>query len=156
MAVPGCLICGYLTEDLSVLFQTEHWVAQLAVEQGYLGHTFITATEHTASLSDLPEDQWQDLHRTIRRFENGLREATGARVFNWVCLMNDGFKHPDPQTHVHWKVRPRYDHPVKIAGTEFSDPNFAHHYDKSRDHDHMAPPGSGLRADIEHHLKGHF
>jgi diadenosine tetraphosphate (Ap4A) HIT family hydrolase len=154
--VDGCQICAYLTDGTTALFETVHWRAVLAVEQGYLGHTFLTLRRHKPSLSELSSAEWGDLHRSIRRFESAICTTFGARNFNWVCLLNDAFQAPDPKPHVHWKVRPRFDQPVNIAGITFADPNFGYHYDKSHDHDHMAEPGSRFRQELEATLKGHL
>jgi diadenosine tetraphosphate (Ap4A) HIT family hydrolase len=66
----------------------------------------------------------------MKEFEAGIKVAFGADLFNWACLMNNAFKTPHPQPHVHWHVWPRYRRPVQIGTHTFTDPNFGHHYDK--------------------------
>ncbi|HUD11487.1 MAG TPA: HIT family protein [Candidatus Saccharimonadia bacterium] len=149
----GCQICRYLTDGTTPLIESDHWVGYLSPDQGYLGHTFIELRRHEPSLTGLSEPEWSDLHQVISRFEHAIRLSFDAQVFNWVCLMNDAFKSDDPRPHVHWKVRPRYARPVQIGPAQFSDPNFAHHYDKAHDRDHVAPLGEPLRESIETAIK---
>jgi diadenosine tetraphosphate (Ap4A) HIT family hydrolase len=129
---PDCKIC-YLLEDPQIgqtVFSTRWWRVVLNSDQAYLGHASVTLTEHQASLGDLTDEQWQDLQVVIRKYESACRQAFGATVFNWVCLMNDAFKEQPPTPHVHWKVRPRYLKAPLVGAYKYSDPNFGHHYDK--------------------------
>jgi diadenosine tetraphosphate (Ap4A) HIT family hydrolase len=129
---PECEICTTL-EDPQVgqtVFSTRWWRVVLNSDQAYLGHAFITLTEHKASLTELTNEQWQDLLTVIRKYENACRVAFDATLFNWVCLMNDAYKEAAPTPHVHWKVRPRYLKAPLVGAYRYSDPNFGHHYDK--------------------------
>ena len=42
--------------------------------------------------------------------------------------MNNAYKSENPMPHVHFHLRPRYKHPVKINGQTFIDNEFARHY----------------------------
>jgi diadenosine tetraphosphate (Ap4A) HIT family hydrolase len=130
---PDCQICEIL-EDPQVgqtVFSTRWWRVALNPDQAYLGHAFVTLTEHQAALSQLSAEQWQELQTVIQKYEAACRRAFGATLFNWVCLMNDAYQQPVPAPHVHWKVRPRYARPPQVGAYRYSDPNFGHHYDKS-------------------------
>ena len=42
--------------------------------------------------------------------------------------MNNAYQLTPAKPHVHWHVKPRYDHKVELMGEVFQDPNFGHHY----------------------------
>ena len=42
--------------------------------------------------------------------------------------MNDFYKDPAPDPHLHIHVRPRYDKPVMLNGNVYLDSEFGHHY----------------------------
>ncbi len=42
--------------------------------------------------------------------------------------MNDFYKDPVPDPHLHIHVRPRYDKPVMLNGNVYLDSEFGHHY----------------------------
>jgi diadenosine tetraphosphate (Ap4A) HIT family hydrolase len=113
-----------------MVFESEYWRVTLAREQSYLGRAYVTAREHRASLPELTTDQWLDLKAVMARYEAAVREAFGADLFNWSCLMNDAFKAEQPEPHVHWHVRPRYQTAPVVNGVSYPDPNFAHQHDR--------------------------
>lgn len=125
----SCEVCELLAAGEEPIIETMHWRVGLADDQTYLGRAFVTLKTHVGSLSVLSTEQWQELHGVIRRYETACREAFGARLFNWGCLMNNTFKTAEPAPHVHWHVRPRYDRPVTVAGEAFQDEAFGHHYE---------------------------
>ena len=42
--------------------------------------------------------------------------------------MNSFYKEPAPDPHLHIHVRPRYDKPVVLNGSTYTDNEFSHHY----------------------------
>jgi hypothetical protein len=64
--------------------------------------------------------------------ETALQLAFGSVNFNWACMMNFAYKKQPHNSHVHWRVRPRYLRVVEVNGVKFEDPDFGDHY--SRDH----------------------
>ena len=54
-------------------------------------------------------------------------------MFNWTCLMNNYYKKKSPAPLVHWHFRPRYNHEVDFNNEKYTDSEFAHHYNKSRE-----------------------
>ena len=125
-----CDVCTILPKNNYVLLESDYWVVSLAADQSWLGRSYITAKQHTSSLSDLSTEQWDDLHHVIQRYEHAVTSAFQADLFNWACLMNDAFKEPHhPQSpHVHFHVRPRYKNPVTLSGIVFTDEEFGKHY----------------------------
>lgn len=128
----GCEICPLLAEqsanDDNVLLQTDGWVVVLDRNQPYLGRSFVTARNHTATISDLSADEWSDLHVAMKKMEEAIKSAFGADVINWECLMNNAIKAGQP-THVHWHLYPRYLGGAVFAGEEFPDPKWPRHLD---------------------------
>lgn len=120
------LLVGQTAADDNVIFQTERWVAVLDKNQCYLGKSFITLRQHKETLSDLDEADWMELHHVIRQLERAVKEAFGADVCNWECLMNNAVKAGQP-THVHWHLHPRYLAGATFAGEEFPDPKWPRH-----------------------------
>ena len=57
-----------------------------------------------------------------------MKAVLGAVLCNWSCLMNSFYKDADPDPHLHIHVRPRYDKPVVLGGSAYTDREFGHHY----------------------------
>ncbi|MHA1401689.1 MAG: HIT family protein, partial [Candidatus Heimdallarchaeaceae archaeon] len=81
---------------------------------------------------NLTDEEMLDFANNVRLVEKTLTEAFGASMFNWSCLMNNAYKKQPSNPHVHWHCRPRFKNDVSFAGTVFSDPDFAHHYNNKR------------------------
>jgi diadenosine tetraphosphate (Ap4A) HIT family hydrolase len=130
-----CDICAMLLppwpED-QVVLSTEYWRVALAPDQIYLGRVYVTYLEHVPSLSSLSNEAGAEYWRVVRRYENAVRAAFGADLFNWGCLMNDTFKTDHPVPHVHYHVRPRYAQAPVVYGNSYADPNFGHHYQREQ------------------------
>lgn len=120
--------------EKDVIFETKHWRVILADEQTYLGRVIVYLKRPAGSLADLTQEEWSDMHFMISVVEEAIRKAFDARLFNWGCLMNHGFRIKPYTPMVHWHMRPRYDHPVEFAGYRFIDPNFGSHYNESADY----------------------
>jgi diadenosine tetraphosphate (ap4A) hydrolase and other HIT family hydrolases-like protein len=124
------LLVGQTAADDNVILQTERWVAVLDKNQCYLGKSFITLRQHKETLSDLDEADWMELHHVIRQLERAVKEAFGADVCNWECLMNNAVKAGQP-THVHWHLHPRYLGGATFTGEEFPDPKWPWHLENT-------------------------
>lgn len=124
------LLVGQTAADDNVILQTERWVAVLDKNQCYLGKSFITLRQHKETLSDLDEADWMELHHVIRQLERAVKEAFGADVCNWECLMNNAVKAGQP-THVHWHLYPRYLGGATFAGEEFPDLKWPRHLENA-------------------------
>ena len=124
------LLVGQTAADDNVILQTKRWVAVLDKNQCYLGKSFITLRQHKKTLSELDEADWTELHQVIRQIEQAVKEAFGADVCNWECLMNNAVKAGQP-THVHWHLHPRYLAGATFAGEEFPDPKLPRHLESA-------------------------
>jgi diadenosine tetraphosphate (Ap4A) HIT family hydrolase len=122
-----CISCQ--TEDpKNLVFEKNYWKIIISDEQACLGRCIVSCKRHVPSLSKLSNDEWNEFHDVVKTLEGALMKAFDARMFNWTCLMNDAYKKENPNPHVHWHFRPRYDHPVDFAGVTFEDKEFGHHY----------------------------
>lgn len=147
----ACEVCQIPAEDEAfLLFAAEHWKVYLSFKQSYLGRCFIPLRRHAGSLSELYPEEWLELAGVTVRLEAAIRKAFGATLFNWACLMNAAYQEAEPEPHVHWHVRPRYDGPVELEGLRFEDPAFGHHY---RNGEHMAPVPYQVRLRIAERIR---
>jgi len=117
----------------SLLFDSKFWFVLLADDQTYPGRSFVTLKRHCGDLAELTKDELLDFHEVLRGFEKALKKSFNATLFNWTCLMNHGFKQKPYNPHVHWHVRPRYDHEVVIGEEHFIDQEFGTHYGRGTD-----------------------
>ncbi|MDZ7786418.1 MAG: HIT family protein [Candidatus Saccharibacteria bacterium] len=127
----NCEVCKVLPQN-NPIFETDKWVATLAFDQGYLGRAYITLKEHKGDLKDLSEEEWLEFSKVLKKYEAGVRKAFNAEMFNWTCLMNNAYQTQPSQPHIHWHVRPRYSTEIEFKGKTYSDPEFAHHYDRNQ------------------------
>ena len=128
----SCEICPIISDPSSDeralrILEGEYWRATLRRDQSLLGTTFITAKHHVEALADLSIEEWQEFASLNAQIELAIKKAFGARVINTSCLMNHAFKTDDPQPHVHWHVKPRYDSTIMFNGQAFTDPAFGNY-----------------------------
>ena len=124
-----CVWCNLTEEDKQYqLYETVHWSVFLSDEQDYIGRCILVLKRHCGSMSELTDDEWNELRRLICKVETCLKTVLGATLCNWSCLMNHFYKEPAPEPHLHIHVRPRYDKPVVINGNTYTDSEFGHHY----------------------------
>lgn len=137
-----------------LLFETDHWRVDLAEDQRYLGRCYVSLKRSCGDLADVTEEEMLDFLAVVRRFETLMREAFGATMFNWGCLMNDAYQEADPKPQVHWHVRPRYAVAATVAGETFEDPNFGHHYVREKADKREVSPEmlEAIAAELHHRL----
>ena len=125
----NCDWCNLSEEDKQFqVYDGEFWYVFLADEQDYIGRCIFVLKRHCGSLSELTEDEWEELHQLVCKVETCLKTALGAALCNWSCLMNNFYKQSKPEPHLHIHVRPRYDKPVMLNGSVYIDEDFGHHY----------------------------
>ncbi len=129
--IDNCEVCAFLPTN-KTLFETDKWAISLAADQGYLGRCYVTLKQHKSDMAELTTDEWLEFAEVVKKLEAGIRQAFGATLFNWSCLMNNAFQVSPALPHVHWHVRPRYEKPIIFEGQEFVDPLFGHHYDSGQ------------------------
>ena len=126
-----CIFCqGPNPADL--ISQTNQWVVFLATDQTYLGRCIVALKRHCGDLAELKKDEWNEFTSLVKKLETTLRSSFDPLMFNWTCLMNDAYKEKKPEPHIHWHMRPRYEHKVEVSGIVFEDAEFGRHYDSSK------------------------
>jgi diadenosine tetraphosphate (Ap4A) HIT family hydrolase len=126
-----CIYCEKPNEN-ELIFETEFWQVILSSDQGYLGRCYVILKRHCGDLAELTDEEWLDFSEVVKKLESALKKSFNATMFNWTCLMNNAYQSESPNPHVHWHFRPRYNHKVEFAGLIFEDPEFGHHYDRTR------------------------
>jgi diadenosine tetraphosphate (Ap4A) HIT family hydrolase len=145
------MTCEYCNPKYRPLFETTFWRIYLDPEQSYLGRCRVILKRHAGTLSMLTADEWKDLGQAVRQVETVLIKAFDPQLFNWTCMVNNAYLSEDPDPHIHWHVRPRYDKPVVIAETTFTDPEFGHHYSRDRKVDASDDVKRAIRERILHY-----
>lgn len=128
----NCEYCEELKENKNLVFETNNWKVFLSKDQAYLGRCRIISKKHISELLKLNKEEWEDFHNIIKRLEKSLKKAFDAKMFNWTCMMNDAYLEKNPNPHIHWHFRPRYDKKIKILNVIFQDKEFGKHYDRAR------------------------
>lgn len=127
-----CLFCQK-QNPADIVLQTKYWNVFLAYDQTYLGRCIVALNRHCGDLAELKREEWDEYIELVKKLESAMRRTFDATMFNWACLMNDTYQEQNPEPHVHWHFRPRYNHKVDIAGLIFEDLEFGYHYDKAKD-----------------------
>jgi diadenosine tetraphosphate (Ap4A) HIT family hydrolase len=127
----SCQVCEAL-QKYAPIYKTNHWSIGLSPDQAYFGRSYVSTDIHIETISDLDDEQWQDLRLVMKKADLVFRKEFGAAVMNWSCLTNNAFQSKPYNPHIHWHLRPRYDCAVKVAGLVFTDPEFGYHYDRNR------------------------
>ncbi len=124
-----CDWCSLSEEDKRFqVYESKSWSVFLSDEQDYIGRCILVLKRHCNSLPELTADEWEELRSLVCKVEACLKAVLGATLCNWSCLMNNFYKKPAPDPHLHIHVRPRYDKPVVINGNTYTDSEFGHHY----------------------------
>lgn len=125
----NCEFCDLLPDDEKWMFyESDFWKIYLSDKQDYIGRCIIVSKRHCESLACLNLNEWDDLKCIINSLEKMVSKILHATMFNWSCLMNNGYKKDNSCPHVHFHVRPRYKQTLTINGKEYTDEEFAHHY----------------------------
>lgn len=125
----NCVWCNPSEEDQEyLLYESEFWSVFLSDEQDYIGRCILVLKRHCGSMSELTNDEWEELRKLVCKAEACLKTVLGATLCNWSCLMNSFYKESEPDPHLHIHIRPRYDQPVTVAGHTYIDGEFGHHY----------------------------
>lgn len=125
----NCDWCNLSEEDKQFqVCESKSWSVFLSDEQDYIGRCILVLKRHCNSMSELTDDEWEELRDLVCKVEECLKAVLGATLCNWSCLMNNFYKEAAPNPHLHIHVRPRYDKPVILNGCTYTDSEFGHHY----------------------------
>ena len=98
----GCDWCNIPEAECRYqLAESDCWKLFLADEQDYVGRCVLVLRRHCDSPAALSDEEWTDLHRMIKMTEKCVKTVFGAELCNWSCLMNNFYKKPAPDPHLH-------------------------------------------------------
>lgn len=94
-----CVFCE--TDGGLILYRDDLLRVVLADEPGYAGLCRVILNQHEREMTDLAQDQRQQLMDMVWRVEQALRQRLAPDKINLASLGNQ-------VPHVHWHVIPRY------------------------------------------------
>jgi ATP adenylyltransferase len=106
----GCIFCRALESDPRDRLLLGASPLSLVVLNRYpyaSGHLMVAPRRHTASLDELPADEYGDLMETLRRAQRTLGEAVHAEGFN-LGINLGASAGAGMKDHLHWHVVPRW------------------------------------------------
>ena len=125
----NCDWCNLSEEEKQFqLYESKSWSVFLSDEQDYIGRCILVLKRHCGSMSELTDDEWEELRNLVCKVEACLKTVLGATLCNWSCLMNNFYKEVALNPHIHIRVRPRSDKPVMLNESIYTDSEFGHHY----------------------------
>lgn len=131
--IAGCPFCYMSAKDRRfLLLEQGNWQVFLADKQDYIGRCIVVHKQHLDYLGDASAQDFMDLMMVVRLLEKAAESVFDATNFNWSCLMNDAFKQEFYHPHLHLHFRPRYEDPVRIGDSLYTDDEFSHHYDNHK------------------------
>jgi diadenosine tetraphosphate (Ap4A) HIT family hydrolase len=119
-----CDACEFLKNPSleTQILDNKYWSAGIdGCNHAYLRRAYVTLEEHKPSLSSLSQDEWTDFQEIVRKLDKA--------PLNWGCFMNHAFRTKPFDSHVHWRVFPRYEVAPVLDGITFDDPLFGEFYD---------------------------
>lgn len=120
-----CLICRLAAgEEPYFVGEDEHWVLLVSYNQLYLGRMMLVYRYHIGDPYLMSEEHLLGAFRLLKRADHAAKRAFGAETVNLSLLMNEAYREPEPDPHIHWHLYPRYREEPQFAGLGFPDPNF--------------------------------
>ena len=103
-----CVFCRIIQgeEPASVVYEDEHAIAFLDIQQATRGHTLVIPKSHYRDLFELPEEEGAHLFRVVLRLAPQMRDALGAVGLN--LIQSNGAAASQSVLHMHMHIVPRY------------------------------------------------
>lgn len=120
----NCRIC----KANNSFYETKFWKISISEDQTYLGRCYVALKRHCGDLKDLTDEEIIDFRDLVNKLETAIRKSFNATMFNWTCLMNNAYQEKNPEPHVHWHMRPRYELKITFENEVFEDVEFGQHY----------------------------
>lgn len=96
-----------------------YWRIELHTNQCYLGRSVVILKRHVEDLSEINDDERNELFKIMRNLKNTLTIAFKPDLLNYASLGNK-------TNHLHLHVIPRYYGPIQFAGQTFIDSRWGH------------------------------
>ena len=108
------------------LYESNNWnVVFVDWCQEFVGDCIISSNKE--SLSDLTDEEWQELGRLEKELERISKKLFDATMFNFACLMNDAYKNNE-KPHVHFHFIPRYKNELVLFNKVYEDRHFGYNF----------------------------
>lgn len=108
------------------LYKGKYWdVIFVTWCQEFVGDCIISSNKE--SLSDLTDEEWQELGRIEKELERVCKKLFNATMFNFSCLMNNAYK-DNVKPNVHFHFIPRYKNELKILNKVYKDKHFGYNF----------------------------
>jgi diadenosine tetraphosphate (Ap4A) HIT family hydrolase len=115
-----CELCDFKKCSDYRIIEDPYWIATPTYDdRSHLGRAYVTLKSDCGNLSDLKEEEWNDLRMVISRYKQAYRSAFGTCLFNRSCFMNDAFRPQHPSPHTHFHVRQRCSTCLCFSGVSF-------------------------------------
>ena len=109
-----------------ILYKGKNWdVIFVDWCQEFVGDCIISCNKK--SLSDLTDDDWQELGRLEKELERISKKLFNATMFNFACLMNNAYR-DNEKPHVHFHFIPRYKNNLNLFGKIYKDKHFGYNF----------------------------
>ena len=93
--------------------------------QEFVGNCIISSKKE--SLSELTDEEWQELGRLEKELERVSKKLFNATMFNFACLMNNAYR-DNEKPHVHFHFIPRYKNELIIFNKIYKDRHFGYNF----------------------------
>lgn len=97
----------------------KYWNVELHSNQCYLGRTLVILKRHAEDLTEITQDEQNELFEALKKLKNALSVAFQPDLLNYESLGNE-------TRHLHMHVIPRYSAPKEFAGMTFIDEQFGY------------------------------
>ena len=108
------------------LYKSKNWeVIFVDWCQEFVGDCIISCNKE--GLSDLTDEDWQELGRIEQELERISKKLFNATMFNFACLMNNAYR-DNEKPHVHFHFIPRYKNQLNIFNKVYKDKHFGYNF----------------------------
>ena len=104
-----CIFCKIINKEIPnyTVYEDEFVLAFLDVEPCSKGHTVIIPKRHANNLSEITDEEWQKLMKSLRAVQQKIEEIIKPAGMN--IGINNGNAAGQAVPHVHWHIIPRYE-----------------------------------------------
>ena len=104
-----CIFCKIINKEIPnyTVYEDEFVLAFLDVEPCSKGHTVIIPKRHANNLSEITDEEWQKLMKSLRAVQQKIEEIIKPAGMN--IGINNGKAAGQAVPHVHWHIIPRYE-----------------------------------------------
>lgn len=108
------------------IYKSKNWeVVFVDWCQEFVGDCIISCSKE--KLSDLTDEEWQELGRLEKELERVCKKLFNATMFNFACLMNNAYR-DNEKPKVHYHFVPRYKNELKLFGKVYKDRHFGYNF----------------------------